>query len=110
MHPVPKQAAPEIYRAVILGAGVSGLCMGRALRKAGITSFLIIEKSAGIGGTWCDNTYPGAETSVLTFIRTPSTSTPTGLRPMLHNLKSVNIWCDLPRSSISCLTSGSMPR
>ncbi|WP_146063195.1 NAD(P)-binding protein [Nitrosospira multiformis] len=47
-HPVLEQAAPEIYRAVILGAGVSGLCMGRALRKAGITSFLIIEKSAGI--------------------------------------------------------------
>jgi cation diffusion facilitator CzcD-associated flavoprotein CzcO len=52
------------YRIVILGAGVSGLCMGSALRKAGITSFVIIEKSAGIGGTWWDNTYPGAECDV----------------------------------------------
>src|SRR5690348_17560518 len=52
------------YRVVILGAGVSGLCMGSALRKAGITSFVIIEKSAGIGGTWWDNTYPGAECDV----------------------------------------------
>ncbi|HEY6043989.1 MAG TPA: NAD(P)/FAD-dependent oxidoreductase [Nitrosospira sp.] len=53
-----------VYRVVILGAGVSGLCMGSALRRAGITSFVIIEKSGGIGGTWWDNTYPGAECDV----------------------------------------------
>lgn len=52
------------YHAVILGAGVSGLCMGRGLLAAGIKSFVIIEKSAGIGGTWWDNTYPGAECDV----------------------------------------------
>jgi cation diffusion facilitator CzcD-associated flavoprotein CzcO len=49
---------------VILGAGVSGICMGIALRKAGIDSFLIIEKSPALGGTWWDNTYPGAECDV----------------------------------------------
>ena len=38
--------------------------MGSALRKAGIISFVIIEKSSGIGGTWWDNTYPGAECDV----------------------------------------------
>lgn len=42
--------------------------MGRALRKAGITSFVIIEKSAGIGGTWWDNTYPGAECDVRSHL------------------------------------------
>ena len=42
----------------ILGAGVSGLCMGIQLRKAGIESFTILEKSDGIGGTWHDNRYP----------------------------------------------------
>lgn len=52
------------YCVAILGAGVSGLCMGSALRKAGIGSFVIIEKSPGIGGTWWDNTYPGAECDV----------------------------------------------
>ena len=56
------------YHVVILGAGVSGLCMGSALRKAGITSFLIIEKAAGIGGTWWDNTYPGAECDVRSHL------------------------------------------
>src|SRR5690349_11732663 len=52
------------YHAVILGAGVSGLCMGRGLLAQGIKSFVIVERSDGIGGTWWDNTYPGAECDV----------------------------------------------
>jgi cation diffusion facilitator CzcD-associated flavoprotein CzcO len=59
-----RQEASEPYQAIILGAGVSGICMGIALRRAGIDSFLIIEKSPALGGTWWDNTYPGAECDV----------------------------------------------
>jgi len=44
---------------LIIGAGFSGVCMGIQLRKAGMDSFLIIEKSDDIGGTWWDNRYPG---------------------------------------------------
>ncbi|MBN7797238.1 flavin-containing monooxygenase [Parahaliea mediterranea] len=44
----------------IIGAGMSGLCMGIRLRERGIDDFVILEKSAGVGGTWYDNTYPGA--------------------------------------------------
>ena len=44
----------------ILGAGVSGLCMGIELKRAGIDSFTIYEKSDRVGGTWYDNSYPGA--------------------------------------------------
>lgn len=62
------QDTREPYRVVIVGAGVSGLCMGRSLHKAGITSFAIIEKSAGIGGTWWDNRYPGAECDVRSHL------------------------------------------
>src|SRR3954468_14355771 len=47
-------------RVAIVGAGASGLCMAIALRRAGIDSFTIFEKSDGVGGTWRDNTYPGA--------------------------------------------------
>ena len=47
-------------RVAIVGAGASGLCMAIALKKAGIESFTIFEKSDGVGGTWRDNTYPGA--------------------------------------------------
>jgi cation diffusion facilitator CzcD-associated flavoprotein CzcO len=44
---------------LIIGAGFSGLCMAIKLREAGVNSFLIIEKSDDIGGTWYDNRYPG---------------------------------------------------
>ncbi|HTB10803.1 MAG TPA: NAD(P)/FAD-dependent oxidoreductase [Bryobacteraceae bacterium] len=44
---------------LIVGAGFSGLCMAMKLREAGMDSFLVIEKSAGIGGTWWENRYPG---------------------------------------------------
>jgi cation diffusion facilitator CzcD-associated flavoprotein CzcO len=46
--------------AVIVGAGFSGLCAGIQLKKAGIEGFVILEKGNGVGGTWRDNTYPGA--------------------------------------------------
>src|SRR5258708_15834116 len=44
---------------LIVGAGFSGLCMAIKLLEAGMKSFLIIEKSDDIGGTWWDNLYPG---------------------------------------------------
>ncbi|GLW07788.1 4-hydroxyacetophenone monooxygenase [Microtetraspora sp. NBRC 13810] len=44
----------------IIGAGVGGLCMAIRLRMAGVTSFTVFEKAGDIGGTWRDNTYPGA--------------------------------------------------
>jgi cation diffusion facilitator CzcD-associated flavoprotein CzcO len=46
-------------RVAIIGAGMSGLCMAIALRRAGITDVTIYEKGESIGGTWRDNTYPG---------------------------------------------------
>ncbi len=51
-------------RIAILGAGASGLCMGIKLLQRGIDSFTIYEKSDGVGGTWRDNTYPGAACDV----------------------------------------------
>jgi cation diffusion facilitator CzcD-associated flavoprotein CzcO/acetyl esterase/lipase len=50
----------ETRDVVILGAGMSGLCMSVQLRRAGIEDFVVIEQSAGLGGTWWDNRYPGA--------------------------------------------------
>ena len=46
-------------RVAIVGAGLSGLCMGIKLKQAGIDSFTIYEKAGEVGGTWRDNTYPG---------------------------------------------------
>ena len=51
-------------RIAIIGAGPGGICAGIQLLKAGIKDFVIIEKAAGIGGTWWHNRYPGAECDV----------------------------------------------
>ncbi len=57
-------AGATAHEVVILGAGMSGLCMGIQLRRAGIEDFVILEKEAGLGGTWWDNRYPGAHVDV----------------------------------------------
>ena len=49
---------PAKTRIAILGAGMSGLCMAMQLRKKGIDDFVILEKAAGVGGTWRENRYP----------------------------------------------------
>jgi cation diffusion facilitator CzcD-associated flavoprotein CzcO len=54
----------ETREVVILGAGMSGLCMSIGLRRAGIEDFVVIEQSPGLGGTWWDNRYPGAHVDV----------------------------------------------
>jgi len=49
---------------VIIGSGFGGLCMAIQLRQAGFKQFTLLEKASGIGGTWRDNTYPGAACDV----------------------------------------------
>lgn len=48
-----------MIRVAIIGAGFSGLCLAIHLKKIGV-SFTIFEKGDRVGGTWRDNTYPGA--------------------------------------------------
>ncbi len=52
------------YETIIIGAGFGGLGMAHDLKKSGKDNFIILEKAAGLGGTWRDNTYPGAECDV----------------------------------------------
>ena len=49
---------------LIVGAGFSGICMGIRLLEAGMKSFLVIEKSDDLGGTWYENRYPGCACDV----------------------------------------------
>lgn len=44
---------------VIIGAGISGICAGTALRRLGV-DVTILERNDDVGGTWLDNDYPGA--------------------------------------------------
>ena len=55
---IPVGAIPEGFRVVIIGAGLSGLCMAMKLAATGI-DFVILEKDADLGGTWLENVYPG---------------------------------------------------
>ncbi|WP_457393099.1 flavin-containing monooxygenase [Roseateles sp. P5_E1] len=58
------RAMPTELEVVILGAGMSGLCMAIQLQRAGVDDYLIVEKSHGLGGTWWSNRYPGAQVDV----------------------------------------------
>ncbi|MGJ9411666.1 flavin-containing monooxygenase [Aeromicrobium sp. CF4.19] len=49
---------------IIVGSGFAGMGMAMKMREAGRTDFIIIEKADDVGGTWRDNTYPGAECDV----------------------------------------------
>jgi len=52
-------AASQNVDVLIVGSGFAGLCMAIRLRRAGMNSFVILERAEDAGGTWRDNTYPG---------------------------------------------------
>ena len=49
---------------VVIGAGMSGLLAGIRLRRGRHRRTPIIEKNAGVGGTWFENRYPGCRVDV----------------------------------------------
>lgn len=51
-------------KTLIIGSGFSGLCMAIKLKQAGLDDFVVLEKASELGGTWRDNTYPGAECDI----------------------------------------------
>ncbi len=55
---------PARVRHLVIGAGFAGLGMAIKLDKAGERDFVVVEKGADVGGTWRDNTYPGAACDV----------------------------------------------
>ncbi|PZS34794.1 MAG: 4-hydroxyacetophenone monooxygenase [Pseudonocardiales bacterium] len=60
-------AAPDPGRHVgvlIIGSGFAGLGAAIRLTKDGRDDFLVVERGSEVGGTWRDNTYPGAACDV----------------------------------------------
>lgn len=51
------------FSVIVIGCGESGVLAGVRLKQAGI-DFTIVEKNAGPGGTWWENSYPGARVDV----------------------------------------------
>lgn len=84
--PREPSASPRI---VIVGAGLSGLCLAIQLKRAGWNSFTILEKSQDVAGTWLENTYPGCGCDVpamlysYSFARKPDWSRKYALQPEL---------------------------
>ncbi len=55
-------------RVAIVGAGFGGIGLAVLLRRAGFTSLTLFERGAAVGGTWRDNTYPGAACDVQSHL------------------------------------------
>ncbi len=52
------------YHSIIIGSGFSGIGIAIKLQKLGIDNFLILERDSTMGGTWQQNTYPGAAVDI----------------------------------------------
>ena len=57
-------ARRQSVQVVIVGSGFAGLGMAARLKQMGIDDFVVLERAAEVGGTWRDNTYPGAACDV----------------------------------------------
>ena len=53
----------ENFPVIVIGAGQSGLLAAIRLKQADIP-FTVVEKNPGVGGTWWENSYPGARVDV----------------------------------------------
>lgn len=54
----------SFYKVVIIGSGFGGQCASLRLREKGINDFVLLERREFMGGTWCQNSYPGAAVDV----------------------------------------------
>jgi cation diffusion facilitator CzcD-associated flavoprotein CzcO len=52
------------HSVVVVGAGFSGIGMAVRLRQMGIDDFVVLDRGNDLGGTWRDNSYPGAACDV----------------------------------------------
>ncbi|HEX6865978.1 MAG TPA: NAD(P)/FAD-dependent oxidoreductase [Caulobacteraceae bacterium] len=50
--------------AIVIGAGFGGLAAAIKLKQGGFKKLAVLEKADRLGGTWRDNTYPGAACDV----------------------------------------------
>ena len=55
-------------RIAIMGAGFGGIGLAIQLKRAGFSAITIFERGARVGGTWRDNTYPGAACDVQSHL------------------------------------------
>ena len=56
----------QYFETIIIGTGFSGLLAAIRLKKNNLNDFVLLERGSDIGGTWRDNSYPGAEVDIPT--------------------------------------------
>jgi cation diffusion facilitator CzcD-associated flavoprotein CzcO len=59
---------PPRVRVAVVGAGFAGLGMAIRLTQEGIDDFVVLERADDVGGTWRDNSYPGAACDVPSLL------------------------------------------
>lgn len=62
--PPSPASLPSHVNVFVVGAGFAGLGMAVKLAERNETDFLVIDRGDDVGGTWRDNTYPGAACDV----------------------------------------------
>jgi cation diffusion facilitator CzcD-associated flavoprotein CzcO len=67
LNRTPRHTSEQAHVAII-GSGFSGIAAAIALKQEGIEQFTIFELEDGIGGTWWNNRYPGAEVDLESHI------------------------------------------
>jgi cation diffusion facilitator CzcD-associated flavoprotein CzcO len=55
---------PARTKVFVVGGGISGIGLAIKLKQAGQHDFVIADRGSTVGGTWRDNTYPGAACDV----------------------------------------------
>ncbi|KAJ4188281.1 hypothetical protein NW767_011942 [Fusarium falciforme] len=69
-HWTEKRPSPETiakFKVVVIGAGISGVAAAVQFKQLGI-NFQVLERQAGIGGTWLLNTYLDARVDVSSYL------------------------------------------
>ena len=67
--------APREVTALVVGSGFGGIAMAAQLARQGMDDFVIVERGPDVGGTWRDNTYPGAACDVPSHLYSLSFAT-----------------------------------
>ncbi len=81
---------PARVQVLVVGAGFAGLGTAIKLDEHGFADFLVLDKGDSVGGTWRDNTYPGAACDVpsqlysFSFARNPDWSRSFSPQPEIH--------------------------
>ena len=78
------------HRVAVIGAGFAGIGLAIRLLQRGERDFVVFERAGDVGGTWRDNTYPGAACDVpsnlysFSFAPNPSWTRSFSPQPEIH--------------------------